>query len=209
MIVERYVLILNAVAFFIQSSGCSHIVCHPPKKAYAVRQVSVGEKRPVEKRHSFDSLGDNGYVRNLAHVDSIVDKRKKSDFPMRSEVRQDTEENLRSNDERSGYYDHKKQGEELPTNYSPSHLHPAATTNDRPPMPLTKRNDRRGSVIVTPRKQHLSPPKNENYYAILRSRARVFTEFSFLLPGLKMYVMEYVSANKRVSTLRINYILIA
>lgn len=54
--------------------------------------------------------------------------------------------------------------------------------------------------IVPPVKAH--GPKYLNYELILRSKARLFSEFTFLLPDLKLCVMRYLNSKEVVSVLR-------
>lgn len=53
--------------------------------------------------------------------------------------------------------------------------------------------------IVTPKKQGYNDIQSN--YVVLRSKAKIFTEFSFILPGLKIYVMKAANEHHDVSLL--------
>jgi len=72
--------------------------------------------------------------------------------------------------------------------------------NNSPIGGANKRGNFAPSALVTP--MRVQSPKIVNYHMILRSRAKIFTDFTFLLPDLKMCVINYASSKKHVSYLK-------
>jgi len=136
---------------------------------------------------SSESFGDKAYMRDLAFSDSMASRRKseKSSEHTFPEKRQNKAEQKRS--EGGDSYDREFQDRKHSRNSSP-----IGSAN--------KRGKFVPSALVTPMRDQ--SPKIVNYHMTLRSRAKIFTDFTFLLPDLKMCVINYASSKKRVSYLK-------
>mmetsp|Transcript_3477 Transcript_3477/g.4929 ORF Transcript_3477/g.4929 Transcript_3477/m.4929 type:complete len:738 (-) Transcript_3477:62-2275(-) len=144
----------------------------------ATRQVSVCDNRNALPSASFDSFGSARYSQNIAHIDSFMDGNRAE----RGQYRSIHQRSIDEEDSR----------------------HPGNTCDERQPnAPVFKQknisvrdigND--GHTNISPTSSYIVTPKKQGYndiesnYVVLRSKAKMFTEFSFILPGLKMYVMK-------------------
>lgn len=88
------------------------------------------------------------------------------------------------------YYDRMNQNREMTMSYQSSSLPQENHINN-----IT--GEIQDSVVVTPRKHFKQ--SNINYLMVLQPRSNLFSEFTFLLPGLKMYVSTYLANKKHVS----------
>jgi hypothetical protein len=150
----------------------------------AARQVSVSENRSFKTRESFDSVGNFSQARRDGATFEEQNIRNLGSGPER---RQD-EGSVSREDVNSGYND----GLDYQSKRSSHNM--LGRTDSK-----AKRDGQTSSATLFQRKQR--KPKNINYLMILRPRASLFAEFTFLLPGLKMYVSEYLSNDKHVSGL--------
>ena len=172
--------------FYFHSLNASSLQQYP----FASRQVSVAENRSFKTRNSFDSLGPS--KQNLRDESNLEKQR---DGVTGLERRQDME----SSGRRAYYERMNRQKDALPFNYRSSKQSHHENKERVSPKNIrtSKRDGQSKSALVNPRKQY--KPRNVNYVMILRPRAHLFAEFSFLLPALKMYVNNFISSEKHVS----------
>lgn len=154
----------------------------PQEKAMckSLRQVSVTDSRTMSARQSFDSFGDKTHMRNLSSANSMAYRGKsgKSTGVIAIERHQDKSDEKER--EGVGYYEHARRRNHR--------------SNNRPVSSVSKRGNCQSPGLVTPMRSRSS--KTANYHMILGSRAKIFKDFTFLLPDLKMYVMDYLSSKE-------------
>ncbi len=166
---------------FIVIQFLHHILFQP--YGGATRQVSTCDyNRHPAQGGSFDSFGSTRYSQNLAHIDSFMEGNKSLTSFDAADRRLDDRRNDDRQDSSSMYRSGGAPSQEA-------------------------RNERRidNSTTIVRRNSSVSIPRTQTFpdigssYLFLRSRAKLFTSFSFLLPGLKMYVMKAANEDRNVS----------